>query len=108
MYLTRPVPSTSGRGRSHWLGDSGASHGGLGGRGGCGTGLLSCLLPRSMPYGNALYPTDFGSGGAGALGGIGESLRYMKPYNDIFRSFMPEATTGMMSTLSINFVKNSF
>ncbi|XP_033640829.1 uncharacterized protein LOC117301055 [Asterias rubens] len=60
-------------GVSHRLGNSGASHGGMGGRGACG-GIISCRLKRNIPYGNLLYPGAFGSGGAGPRGGIGGGI----------------------------------
>ena len=62
--------SLTAPGVSHRLGNSGASHGGMGGRGACG-GIISCRLKRNIPYGNLLYPGAFGSGGAGPRGGIG-------------------------------------
>ncbi|XP_038052472.1 uncharacterized protein LOC119725183 [Patiria miniata] len=57
----------------HRLGNSGASHGGIGGRGPC-DGFVSCRLKRNLPYGNMLYPASFGSGGAGSRGGIGGGI----------------------------------
>nr|XP_054759184.1 uncharacterized protein LOC129265193 [Lytechinus pictus] len=59
-----------GAGISHRLGGSGASHAGLGGRGGC-QGYVTCTLPKNLPYGDLYNPRDFGSGGGGARGGIG-------------------------------------
>lgn len=59
----------------HRLGSSGGSHGGLGGRGGCGVGYLSCRLKRNLPYGSLYNPVAYGSGGGGSLGGIGTELR---------------------------------
>ena len=52
------------------LGSSGASSGGLGGKGGC-AGFLTCRLKRNLPYGDLYYPDDFGSGGALSNGGTG-------------------------------------
>lgn len=48
----------------------GAGHGGAGGRGDCG-GYRTCRLRRGVPYGNMYFPTEYGSGGDGARGGIG-------------------------------------
>ena len=61
-----PAPGTA-----HFLGHSGASHGGMGGRGGC-EGYAACRLPRNSPYGSMYLPMDFGSGGYGSRG---ESLQ---------------------------------
>lgn len=51
-------------GVAHKLGHSGASHGGMGGRGWCG-GFVACRLRRNSPYGTVYLPKDFGSGGVG-------------------------------------------
>ncbi|XP_070535283.1 uncharacterized protein [Ptychodera flava] len=60
-------------GVAHRLGNSGASHGGMGGRGGC-DGFKTCRLERHMPYCNMYYPDCFGSGGAGSKAGIGGGI----------------------------------
>ncbi|XP_077861759.1 uncharacterized protein LOC144342564 [Saccoglossus kowalevskii] len=65
-YLAGDGP---GAGIKHKLGNSGASHGGMGGRGGCGP--KTCILKRNVPYCGLLYPNCFGSGGAGSKAGIG-------------------------------------
>ncbi|CAH1775844.1 unnamed protein product, partial [Owenia fusiformis] len=62
-----------GVGIAHSQGNSGASHAGTGGRGGC-SGYKSCRLDRSMPYGNLYEPKKFGSGGAGGNGGNGGGI----------------------------------
>ena len=59
-----------GPGKWSMLGSSGASHGGLGGRGGCGS-YTTCRLARSMPYGDLYLPNQHGSGGALSNGGTG-------------------------------------
>lgn len=55
----------------HKLGSSGASHGGLGGRGACDN-FKACTLPRKIPHGDLYQPNNFGCGGAqsGIGGGV--------------------------------------
>ncbi|XP_071506021.1 uncharacterized protein [Diadema antillarum] len=65
-----------GAGVLHHLGSSGASHGGLGGRGEC-RNFTTCFLPKNLPYGSVYWPRDFGSGGAGADGGIGGGMLHI-------------------------------
>ena len=60
----------SGAGIWSTLGSSGASHGGVGGRGGCGS-YLTCRLEKQLPYGDLYAPDEFGSGGALYNGGTG-------------------------------------
>ncbi|KAL8620480.1 hypothetical protein ACOMHN_056872 [Nucella lapillus] len=73
-FLTEEGPAPGVR---HRLGHSGASHGGTGGRGGCG-GYVTCRLPRRHPYSDLYWPRMYGSGGAGATGGIGGGRLTMK------------------------------
>ena len=75
----------AGAGIMHRLGGSGASHGGTGGRGACGSGYLSCFNRRGLPYGDIYWPTDFGSGGSGTNAGSGRLHFYKKKYKILFQ-----------------------
>ena len=79
------IPLIAGTGLIHHSGSSGASHGGLGGRGQC-YGVVTCTLPKNLPYGHLYFPQDYGSGGAGSQGGIG-MLQIQNPFNPLLASF---------------------
>lgn len=57
---------------------SGAGHGGVGGRGSCGGNFKTCRHPRGTPYGSLFEPEEFGSGGDGPGGGTGGGVLNIK------------------------------
>nr|XP_026694748.1 uncharacterized protein LOC104266654 [Ciona intestinalis] len=86
-------------GKPHFLGHSGASHGGMGGRGGC-EGYKACRLPRNEPYGSLEQPKTFGSGGYGGRGGVGGGIVELRA-SDVLR------VDGVVSANSGDVVSNS-
>ena len=53
---------------------SGAGHGGVGGRSSCGGMFKTCRHRRGTPYGSIFEPNEFGSGGDGSAGGTGGGI----------------------------------
>ena len=81
IYTIKKI-SIEGPGVYHRLGSSGASHGGIGGAGGC-DGFVTCRLKRNRPYGNLYVPTEFGSGGDGNNGGSGGGILEIVVHNTL-------------------------
>ena len=89
--------ATSGPGSllsRHWR-NSGAGHGGTGGRGSCG-GYQTCRLRKGLPYGDLFLPRDFGSGGDGTGGGTGGGMLELQ-VDDILQVNVAQTNTRYVS-----------